>query len=613
MNDAVEERMQTILKDLYGEETGRRLYLRLNERLADYGNELAVSGVQPEARNLSERDAILITYGDMVRESGFPPLQTLADFCRQHFSEAINGIHILPFYPWSSDDGFSVIDYREVDEDLGRWEDILRLSQAFKLMFDAVINHISCESDWFRLFLKGDPRFRDYFIVVAGNPDLSRVIRPRTSPLLTSFETSAGVKQVWTTFSADQIDLNYKNSEVLFEMIELLLFYARQGAQFIRLDAIAFIWKEPGTTCLHLPQAHLIVQLLRAVCERVVPAMHILTETNVPHQDNISYFGDGTNEAHLVYNFALPPLVLHTFHRADCRALSGWAATLSPPSSQATFFNFLASHDGIGLNPARGILEEADIAALAEQTIAHGGFISSKANPDGTTSPYELNINYYDALNDPNAAESLDLQVSRFICAQAIMLAMIGVPGIYFHSLVGSRGWREGVEIKGKNRAINRQKLERGRLEAELSEPGGRRSIVFRRLTRLLKARASTPGFDPQGEQQALDCGKGVFGLLRWRRQAQGAKSPPGAESPLVCLHNVTARPQKARLDLEKLGMQGSGKFELHDLVSGEELWVGKSPVIELRPYQVMWLMEGQIRRKPIDAGQKADGEGNDG
>jgi sucrose phosphorylase len=606
MNDVVQDRMQSILKELYSEEDARWLQARLDERLADFENEFPANEVQPEARSLSERDAVLITYGDMVQESGYPPLQTLAEFCHRYLSEVISGIHILPFYPWSSDDGFSVIDYREIDQDLGKWEDILRLSQDFKMMFDAVINHISSDSVWFRLFLKGDPRYRDYFIVVEGNPDLSMVIRPRTTPLLTPFETSEGVKQVWTTFSADQIDLNYKNPEVLFEMIELLLFYAQQGAQFIRLDAVAFIWKQPGTTCLHLPQAHQIVQLLRAVCERVAPAVRIITETNVPHRDNIAYFGNGTNEAHLVYNFALPPLVLHTFRSGDCRALSAWADTLSPPSEQATFFNFLASHDGIGLNPVRGLLDETEIEALAAQTTAHGGFISSKTNPDGTTSPYELNINFYDALNDPSALESLDLQVSRFVCAQAIMLAMTGVPGIYFHSLVGSRGWREGVENEGKNRAINRQKLERGGLETELAEPGGRRNLVFRRYARLLKARASAPDFDPHCGQQTLDCGKGIFGLLRRKRQVKNSDQIR-AGTPLICLHNVTARPQKVNLNLVALGFQESTKLELHDLVSGEELWVGRSPRIELRPYQVMWLMEGQVQSKLNHAGQTVD------
>lgn len=518
--------------------------------------------------NISERDAILITYGDQVQERGKTPLQTLAEFCETHLRGVISGIHILPFYPSSSDDGFSVKDYRAVDPALGSWSDIERLGKSFRLMFDGVINHASAQGGWFQKFLRGETPYRDYFITVEDDPDLSQVVRPRALPLLAEFQTAAGKRKVWTTFSADQVDLNYKNPAVLLEILDILLMYAERGADFIRLDAIAYLWKEIGTPCIHLPQTHKVIQLLRAVFDEVAPHVYLVTETNVPHQDNISYFGDGTNEAQLVYNFALPPLTLHTLHTGDASILSGWASTLTLPSDRTTFFNFLASHDGVGLNPVRGILSSADIDSLVAQTLAHGGLISYKHNADGTTSPYEMNINYFDALSDPSSGEPLELQVDRFMAAQAIMLSLVGVPGIYFHSLFGSRNWREGVEITKQNRAINRQKFTRAELEGELADPNSLRSKVFTRYRQLLAARSSSPAFDPHGKQHVLDLDKRLFALQR--------TSPDEAHQAL-CLQNVTAEEVQVRSPLKKTARDLLAN-RIHDVS------------FSLKPYQTAWL-----------------------
>lgn len=481
---------------------------------------------------LTERDALLITYADQVRETGRTPLAAFDRFARDHLRGVVSGIHLLPFYPWTSDDGFSVKDFSAVAPEYGTWDDILRLGGEFDLMFDAVFNHMSAESGWFRRFLAGDPAFRDFFVTVEDEPDLSQVIRPRALPLLTEFTGAGGRQRVWTTFSADQVDLNFKNPAVLMAVVEALLFYVRQGARFIRLDAIAFLWKEPGTTCLHLPSTHRIIQLMRAVLDEVAPATLLITETNVPHRDNVSYFGDGTNEAQLVYNFALPPLVLHSLQTGDATKLTGWAQSLRLPSDRVTFFNFLASHDGIGLNPARGILGDEEIAALVRRTEARGGFISCKNLPDGSQAPYEMNINYLDALSDPAAAESPETAARRFLTAQAIMLCLQGVPGIYFHSLFGSRGDRPGAEASGIKRRINREKLDRARLEGELAEPASLRHHIFAGLRALLLLRRGHPAFAPAGRQTVLDLDPRVFAVRR--------ESTDGSDR-MLCLHNVSA------------------------------------------------------------------------
>jgi sucrose phosphorylase len=361
---------------------------------------------------------------------------------------------------------------------------------------------------------------------------LSLVIRPRALPLLTEFQTAAGPRKAWTTFSADQVDLNFKNPAVLLAVVDALLFYVNQGARFIRLDAIAFLWKEIGTTSLHLAQTHRVIQLLRAVLDQVAPEVLLITETNVPHADNVSYFGDGTNEAQLVYNFALPPLVLHAMLGGDARKLTRWAQSLTLPSDRVTFFNFLASHDGIGVNPARGILSKAELDALVDRVQEHGGFISYKSMSDGSQVPYEMNINYLDALSNPAAGEPPELAARKMLTAQAIMLALQGVPGIYFHSLFGSRGDRAGAERSGILRRINREKLDRSGLETELADESSLRGPVFNGYRELLAARRLHPAFAPDAPQCVLDLDPRVFALRR--ESADG-------QDRMLCLHNVSA------------------------------------------------------------------------
>lgn len=542
---------------LYRKDEAPQLYERARQLMDDRRTRITTHDGE-----LTERDSILITYGDQIQSSDQNPLQTLGTFCGKYLANIVSGIHILPFYPWTSDDGFSVVDYRQVDSNLGNWDDISSMQSHFGLMFDGVINHISAQSEWFQGFLRDDPRYQNYFITVEGSPDLSRVIRPRALPLLTTFTTPSGEKKVWTTFSADQIDLNFKNPDVLLEILDILLMYVERGATFIRLDAIAYLWKEVGTTCIHLPQTHHVIQFLRAALDEVAPHVQLITETNVPHADNISYFGDGTNEAQLVYNFALPPLTLHAFHAGDARALSNWAKTLTLPSSKTTFFNFLASHDGIGLNPARGILSNEEIDSLVNKTLEHGGLISYKQNADGTQSPYEMNINYFDALSNPNGNEPLDLQVNRFIAAQAIMLSLLGLPGIYFHSLFGSRGWVEGVKQTGRNRTINREKCEFEKLQNELANKDSLRSQVFTKYSQLLKTRSNSPAFHPHGTQKILNFHPSVFAVER---------ISPDGNSRMLCLHNVSAK--KVTFKTEHIIPQPGGV-----------------DATTLLPYQILWI-----------------------
>ncbi|MGB0090529.1 MAG: sugar phosphorylase, partial [Planifilum fulgidum] len=506
VNYSREQSIKGKLRRLYGKK-GEEAYSEILRVVEKY------RGLSPKRKPwVSEKDVILITYGDSIVEKGKVPLKTLRDFLRVHVKGTVTGIHLLPFFPYTSDDGFSVVDYRKVNPDLGDWRDIEALMEDFDLMVDAVVNHVSKSSEWFQRYLSGDPAYAEYFIEADPNADYSKVIRPRTLPLLTPFETKEGTKYVWTTFSPDQIDLNYKNPRVLIEVLDILLMYAAKGARFIRLDAIGFIWKEPGTTCMHLEETHLIIKLMREVIDWASPGTLLITETNVPHRENISYFGNGYDEAHMVYQFPLPPLTLHAFHANNARKLLEWADQLEPTTSATTVFNFLASHDGIGIRPVEEILTPEERMMLVHKALEHGGFVSYKDNGDGTQSPYELNITYLDALTHPSEVE--DVRVKRFLAAHGILLSMQGVPGIYIHSLLGSRNDRKGAESSGIKRRINRAKLDKHRLCEELANDPLRRGI-FEGLSRLIRLRRQQKAFSPDAKQKVLFLDDRVFSLLR--------------------------------------------------------------------------------------------------
>lgn len=552
---------------LYGPQQGEVTARLVAEKLDRFHAERQLRAIRP----FDHTDSILITYGDQFRQENCPPLSTLEDFCDEFLQGLVPGVHILPFFPYSSDDGFSVIDYRQVDPNLGNWAEVERIASRYRLMVDAVLNHCSREHAWFKGFLRGDPAYQDYFITVDPAQDLSQVVRPRALPLLTAFQTSRGEQHVWTTFSADQVDLNYANPSVLLEIVDILLGYLAHGAQTIRLDAIAYLWKELGTSCIHLPQTHRAVQFFRLLLDAAAPGAVMITETNVPHQDNVAYFGDGTNEAQLVYNFALPPLTLHALQTGNGRVLTQWASQLELPSAQTTFFNFLASHDGIGLNPARGLLTEEEIEAMVERACQSGGLVSYKTNSDGSQSPYELNANYLDALSDPSREDGLLLGERRFIVAQAIMLGLRGVPGIYVHSLIGSRSWREGVALTGHNRTINRQKFTRDEIWPQLGDPSSPRGRIYSQYARLLQARSSSPAFDPFGMQKIFDLHPGALVI---RRDVPGSR--------VWCCYNLG----EAEIELE-LPEDGQNWRDL--LGTNPDSQYSPSD-ITLKPYQVLWL-----------------------
>ncbi|MEC9411817.1 MAG: sugar phosphorylase [Pseudomonadota bacterium] len=527
--------------------------------------------------NWDQNDVILITYGNSVKKEGEAPLKTLHRFLNKEVSGYINGVHILPFFPYCSDDGFAVMDYYEVNKALGDWDDIEAIANDYRLMADLVINHGSSSGTWFKNFIKGDGPGHDYFFTTSPSTPISQVVRPRTSPLLRETETHDGTQYVWCTFSHTQVDFDFRNPEVLKEFINIVRFYLDKGVHIFRLDAVAFLWKKIGTNCLNLPETHEVVRLMRSLIQHADPDAVIITETNIPNRENLSYFGNA-NEAHCIYNFSLPPLLVNTLVTGDCFYLKQWLMSMPPAQHGTAYFNFIASHDGIGLRPAEGLLSEAEIASLISTMQQFGGRISWREGENGVKKPYEINISLFDALQGTTSGKD-EWNIDRFICAHAIMLALEGIPGIYIHSLLATSNDVHKLEQTEQNRSINRHEWDEEALTAELSTPTSQHAQVSGLLKKLIHLRKQQRAFHPNATQFTLHLGEKLFGF--WRQSMDRRQS-------IFCIYNITDTEQPLRI--ANLNLVVTDRW--WDLISGVIL-DGSSDVITVAPYQVLWITNG--------------------
>lgn len=557
---------------LYSAEQAHPLMERLINRLQQ---EPIKTNIIPSDSHWTEQDIILITYGDSIQQADEKPLQTLYEFLSLHLKDSINSVHILPYFPYSSDDGFSVIDYKAVSSLLGDWTDIEHLVNDFHLMTDLVINHVSRDNLWFIQYLSKQQPGCDYFIEMPQDTDTSQVVRPRSTPVLTPVHTLDGIRHVWATFGEDQIDVNFANPDVLFEFIDILLFYVAKGSRFIRLDAIAFLWKKAATRCINLRETHEVVKLLRDIIDIVAPGTVLITETNVPNGENLSYFGN-SDEAHMVYQFTLPPLLLHALHHGNSHYLSQWAKDMPRPPKNCTYLNFIASHDGIGLRPAEGILPEEEVQVLVDAMHEYKGYVSMRTDTFGKESPYEINIALFDALKGTHLGPD-SYQVQRFIAAHTIMIALQGIPALYIHSLTASTNDYQGVEQTGRTRSINRRKWQYNELLDLLNNPTAAHAIVFHELKRQLQIRRKHSSFHPSALQETISLGDNLFAFWRISLDHQ---------QRILCINNISPEIQQLTLPEHPIA-EGSGVWR--DLIERTALGKG-TRTLKLYPYQCAWL-----------------------
>lgn len=531
-------------------------------------------GRVPSNKLWSEHDAVLITYGNSIVDGQHKPLDLLHDFLLRKMKGVVNGVHILPFFPYTSDDGFAVTDYRAVNPELGGWADIRRIADEFHLMSDLVLNHVSSQGPWFNAYRQGQAPYDRYFFEASPEDDLNEVVRPRTTPLLQEVETPQGPRHVWCTFSHDQVDLDFRNPEVLIEMLRIIRLHIDNGVRILRLDAVAFLWKEIGTSCIHLRQTHAVVQLMRLLCDFATETVVLLTETNVPRTENLSYFGN-RNEAHVVYNFPLPPLILHAMQSGSARFLHRWQTAMPPAQLGCAYLNFTASHDGIGMRPADGVLPAQEKARMIETVEAAGGLVSMRSLPGGGQEPYELNCAFFEAGRRTFKGED-EHHIDRFLCSQTIVMSLEGIPAFYIHSMLATPNDHEAVARRGMNRAINRHRWDYPTLLEKLDDPESTNSEVLRRMSERLKLRARQTAFHPNATQFTLSLDERVFGL--WRQSLDRDQS-------IFALHNVSD--EELRVSPTAVNLI-EGETWL-DLLTGEEIDANGEDIV-FAAYQCRWI-----------------------
>lgn len=544
---------------------------KLAERIFDRLDRVSVRPARPSM--WSQSDVVLIAYADAIQTAGEPPLTTLRRFLRDRLDGLIGQVHVLPFFPYTSDDGFAVSDYLAVDPIHGDWTDVTALSNDVELVFDLVINHASSSHPRFQEFLLDEAPGNRYFVTADADADVAGVTRPRAHPLLQAFETASGERHVWCTFSRDQVDWDFSNPDVLFEIVDVFVSYIEYGASWMRIDAIAYLWKSLGTSCVHLPQTHAVVKLLRVIAEAVAPDFKLLTETNVPLAENLSYFGDG-DEAHIVYNFSLPPMLTHALVTGQSRYLTQWSQSLPDLPDGCTFLNFVASHDGIGLRPAEGILPADELNRLVHCVTAFGGCLTQRRQADGSLSPYEANISLFDLLRGTTAGED-QWQVERFLVSQSVMMAFAGVPALYYNTVLAAPNDVDGLRETGRNRSINRKKWTVEEVGRRLDDPDGVGARVLRSLKTMLEARRARPAFHPESKQACLALDDRAFALLR---------TDPETGQRVLCVFNLS----NADIEFSVHGLPLSGATALSAVFKQGEV-VRDAEVMRMSPYGMAW------------------------
>ena len=571
-----ENKIKSYIRKIYKDNRDASLLLNSIISLIDEDNLTSKKKITP--KNWSQKNSFLITYADSIKSENDSPLLVLNQFL-QKYIDSIDSIHILPFMPSSSDSGFSVIDYYKIDEKFGNWKDLNLISKNKNIMIDIVLNHASKSSKWFANFLKGSGQGHDFFKVVKDWNGIAQIERPRSSKLFQKIRTDDGVKKVWCTFSHDQIDLDFSKPAVLLEFLKIIKFYIKKNIKIFRLDAVAFLWKKQNTSCINLQETHYIIKLIRFVSTLIDKNTIIITETNIPSKENLSYFGNN-DEAHWIYNFTLSPLILFTLLGGNCSQLRKWSMTMPPAQEGNAYFNFLASHDGIGLRPVEGKLDSTELYKLIDKMRESGGRISYKTSQWGEEIPYEINITYLDSLKSTFDGDE-SFQIKRFICAHTIMLAMEGIPAIYIHSFLGTENDYNAIAAGGENRSINRFIWNKKDIYKILEDKNSNNFYIMSKLNNLLKIRSKQPAFHPNATQFTLNLGDEVFGL--WRQDKKRKQS-------IFSISNVTSK--SVRLSLQKINLIETEDWI--DLISGNAL-INIDDDILLKPYQSYWISNYKI------------------
>ena len=520
---------------------------------------------------ISEKTSLVISYGDNVYSNNTNSIKVFQNFFKKNLDKYFNSIHFLPFYPSSSDSGFAVKDHYKIEKRIGSWSDIKRISKSNHVMADIVINHSSARGLWFKNFLKKKRPGKDYFLTVNSEFNTSKVVRPRDHKLLKKIDIFKKPDYLWRTFSADQIDLNFKNPSVLLRFIKIVIHLVNNGVTIFRLDAIAYLWKQNGTNCINLKQTHEIVKLLRLITSLLNVKTIIISETNLPEKENLSYFGKN-DEANWIYNFSLPPLLIHAFLFENSSYLNKWSKNLPNTKVSNSYLNFIASHDGIGMRPTEGILNKKSLNNFLKRLKKNGSKFSYRKVQNKSRKVYEANITVFDALKKSDTDPDGRFNLERYVAAHAIMISFEGIPAIYFNSLFGKSNDEAKYVITGNNRDVNRYKWNYKNISKKLGDKTSKQSIFFQNLGKLLSIKRKQKAFHPNAKRLNINLGPKIFCFKRLSLDRKQS---------IICITNLSSTNQNAKLDRSLINYK--------DLMSPKTKLVEKN-ILALKPFQTVWL-----------------------
>ena len=520
--------------------------------------------------NISEKTSLVISYGDNIYSSQSSSMKIFQKFFQKNLEKLFDTIHFLPFYPSSSDSGFAVKDHYQIDKKIGNWSDLKKISKSKKIMADVVINHASARGLWFKNFLKRKKPGKDYFLTVNSKFNTSKVVRPRDHKLLKKIKIFKKNDYLWRTFSPDQIDLNFKNPSVLLRFIKIIIYLINNGVTIFRLDAIAYLWKQNGTKCINLSQTHEIIKLLRVVTSLLNIQTLIITETNLPEKENLSYFGKN-NEANWVYNFSLPPLLIHAFLFENSSYLNQWSRKLPSTKHGNCYLNFIASHDGIGIRPTEGILNEKTLNSFLKRLKKNGSRFSYRKVKNKLKKVYEANITVFDALKKSDFDPKGLFFLERYISAHAIMVSFEGVPAVYFNSLFGKSNDEAKYIITGNNRDVNRYKWNFNNITTKLRDKKSKQSIFYRNIGALLEIKRKQKAFHPNASRININLGPKIFCFKRISKDKKQS---------IICMTNLSSKIQTP--NFKKIG-------NYRDLLNSN-LKFREGTSLILKPFQTVWL-----------------------
>jgi len=592
-------------------------------------------GIPGKRRQRAVDDACLVCYADTFVDPAFQkkPLRLLKEFLeRYRIPDRLPLLHLLPFFPWDTDRGFSVTDYFQVHPDYGSWQDIASLARSVSLMFDFVINHASIENPLVKSALierhlsPEDPRyarfapFKDYVIAFSDAerpPDgaLQGLVRPRATPVLTPYTVGAkkegslfvalgsaekallrkdtkaiGTGWAWTTFSRParpdgstatrQVDLNFNNPAVLLEAVKILLHYIGQGATHIRLDAVAYIWKNIFSTSIHEPGTHALLRIIRRIITRVSPDTRLVAEVNEPQERIVSYLGTRRRrECDLVYQFTHFPLAAYSVLTGDGRPYAQWLKSLGPFGGRQ-FITILGSHDGMGLKPAYGWLSPKKIKALVDTLVLeHGALPNDAALPGGGKIIYEVCATPWNLINNPKKDTSDPLSLSRYLSVVALGLLVRGIPAFYINGLIGAEN--APLDSLDENRSINRLRFDAECLFEQLDGGSLRMKRVMEGIFNLLETRRKEPAFDPRAPAAVPVSTQTPGVVCAWM-------STRSQKSGLLACISVSENTEPVRLPKEII----AAGIQWKDLLSGKQVTADETGnlLLELTPYQILWL-----------------------